>query len=62
MDERLKHLMDWADDSNVCSALMAIENGEDPVTSLATAVAGLAKSLRYAEDYVVIHKLGGHPK
>jgi len=57
MNDQLKPLDGWRDDPHVCLALDLIREGNDPVDAVVQAVVGLAERARYAEDYMLIHRL-----
>lgn len=59
MNETLAPLAKWHDDPSIVYALDLIRDGHDVTAALVVAVEDLAKRARYAEDYVLIHRLRG---
>lgn len=57
MNESLKPLTEWHDDPHICLALDLIREGGDPIEKLVEALVGVAERARYAEDYMVIHRM-----
>ncbi|MGD9725448.1 MAG: hypothetical protein AB7L09_00930 [Nitrospira sp.] len=57
MNDALKPLAQWQDNPHISWALARIEEGNDTTEALVDALVAVAEHARYAEDYMVIHRL-----